>query len=750
MINMLNYMESNYIHSKLHTNILEDPNRNYDILHDYIKKKKDTFFPVKYVKFHRHRHKKNKSIKSRDKMYVKFKQCPRITEEHHTLKNNIHVFNSILKRTIREAKLKHYDNLFNQFRGDMKMTWKLISEIICKSNNKRKELDKIIVDSKTKTDKEDMCKRFNEFFTNIGPKLAETIDTENQKSFDSYLKKQVLSSFTFSLVDHNTILKCISSLASKKSSGHDGISFELLKFLSPASIKPLTLIINQSLVTGIFPTKSKIAKISPTFKKDYVTLLDTYRHISLLTCTSELFEKIVFNQLYDYFHENQLFYSSQYGFPKLHSTELAALELSDRILKDVDERNISLAIFIDLSKAFDTLDHQILLKKLNFYGIGGPALDCFFSYLTGRQQHIELDGVSSDLLPLSTGGPQGSILGPLLFLIYMNDIPNASEAFKYISYADDTTLFNTIQIAVGAPLDINNQLAKIADWLVVNKLSLNIKKTKFVAFHTINNDIQELVPALQINHIAIERVENCNFLGLIFNEHMFWKHRIDVIANILIRFSGILNKLKIFLPVHIIRTLYFSLVQSQLTYGILAWGFEHQRFVKIQKRFIRIISLSTYNAHTEPWFKKLRILKINNLIDLNCLKFVYNLNKAELPSYFLDFRYEQRSSIHDHDTRFANFIDSKLTRTVMAQNCILHHIQYFSKPEDTFLVLPGRRNATACPAWRRLGLPCAALPGQARRTQTRALGRWRHLVARTGTITTLCITTGALIYHSFR
>ena len=273
MKNMLNYMESNDIYSKLDTNILEDPNRNYDILHEYMTKTKNTFFPVKYVKFHRHRHKRNRwitfgilrSIKSRDKMYVKFKQCPRNTEEHHTLKNNIHVFNSILKRTIPEAKLKHYDDLFNQFRGDMKMTWKTISEIICKSNNKRKELDKIIVDSKIITDKEDMCKRFNEFFTNIGPKLAEKIDTENKKSFDSYLKKRVLSSFTFSLVDHNTTLKCMSSLASKKSSGHDGISLKLLKFLSPALTKPLTLIINQSLVTGIFPTKLKIAKILPTF-----------------------------------------------------------------------------------------------------------------------------------------------------------------------------------------------------------------------------------------------------------------------------------------------------------------------------------------------------------------------------------------------------------------------------------------------------------------------------------------------------
>ena len=180
--------------------------------------------------------------------------------------------------------------------------------------------------------------------------------------------------FAFTLVGENDVLKYLSSLRTKNSASFDGISVKLLKRLSSALINPLTLIINQSFVTGIFPKKLKIAKVLPLFKKDDYTIMDHYRPISLLTSISKLFEKVVFTQLYDYFRNNDLFYDSQYGFLKDHSTEYAAMELTDKILKAIDDKNISLAIFMDLSKAFDTLDHGILINKLAHYGIHGTTL----------------------------------------------------------------------------------------------------------------------------------------------------------------------------------------------------------------------------------------------------------------------------------------------------------------------------------------------------------------------------------------
>ena len=216
-------------------------------------------------------------------------------------------------------------------------------------------------------------------------------------------------------VTRDEVISVINKFAPKKSAGHDLISTNLLKEISPLIAEPLSLIINQSLSTGIFPSKLKIAKVIPLHKKNEKDLLDNYRPISLLPSISKVFERIVYNQLYSYLTTNGILFKSQYGFKKSHSTETAAIELTDTLLQNLDNGEIPIAIFLDLSKAFDTLDHAILLKKLEHYGIQDTPLNWLISYLSNRLQFVQMGDVLSDTLPISTGVPQGSILGPLLF-----------------------------------------------------------------------------------------------------------------------------------------------------------------------------------------------------------------------------------------------------------------------------------------------------------------------------------------------
>lgn len=216
---------------------------------------------------------------------------------------------------------------------------------------------------------------------------------------------------------------------------------------------------------------------------------------------SKVFEAIVFQQVYDYLTSNDLLYTSQYGFRKLHSTELATLELTDRINYSLDNNEIPLAIFLDLSKAFDTIDHTILLHKLEYYGIHGSSLSWFQIYLTNRYQYVEINVYSSPLLPITIGVPQGSILGPLLFIIYMNDIHEVTDKFHSMLYADDTSLEAPL-CSFATPLNasnkhilsknINSELKSIHDWLCINKLSLNVKKTKMMIFHYRQRNIKKL------------------------------------------------------------------------------------------------------------------------------------------------------------------------------------------------------------------------------------------------------------------
>ena len=594
MWNFASEITNSNIMEKLDKNSLSDPSKNYKIITEVLEKANHKHMPYKLVKFKKHKHKHSqwitngilKSIKYRDNLHNQLKRLNPTSIEHVIKTSNLKTYNSILKRSIRAAKLSYYEQLFNSYKNDARKTWKTINEILHRSIKKR-SLPEYFKNRDNKiTDNVEIANYFNSFFTNIGKDLANKIKDDSNNNYSYYLTRNSENRLQFQETNEESILKIIDNFPAKSSSGCDGITLKQLKYLKYVLINPLTILINQILNTGIFPDKMKIAKVIPIFKNEDQTSFCKYRPISLLPVISKVIEKVIYNQMYSFFTKHQLFNDNQYGFRSGHSTEHAILEVIDRTIPALDSNETPINIFLDLSKAFDTLDHSILLGKLQFYGMDADALKLMESYLKNRKQYVIYNDSISETLPNTTGVPQGSILGPLLFLIYINDLPNSCETFKYIMYADETTLFTTIQLSNTCPTkdieyNLNSDLNKINEWLKINKLSLNVKKSKYIIHKLGNKQVNNLL--LKIDETVIERVQHFNLLGITLQENLSWDVHIKNISIKCSKLIGILNKLKRFLPLNIKVTLYNALMLPYINYCLMVWGFSCNRIIKLQK-----------------------------------------------------------------------------------------------------------------------------------------------------------------------
>ena len=316
----------------------------------------------------------------------------------------------------------------------------MLNDLLGKKSNNTK-INGLKTDSgETLTNTSEIANYINRHFAAIGPNLASKISTDEDNVSPEQFLTKTDPGFYFKGVDSSRVLKLLNGVKIAKATGIDKISNRILKIAAPIIYKSLTDIFNLSIASNVFPSDWKVAKVSPVFKSGDQSDANNYRPISVLPTIARVFERLIFEQLYSYFNENKLLYSYQSGFRSLHSTVTALLDIINEWSSNIDKGMINGVLFLDLKKAFDTVDHEILIRKLEYYGVESTAIEWFRSYLSNRQQVCYVDGVTSSLEYVTCGVPQGSIQGPLLFLVYVNDIAKCLDYGVARLFADDTNV----------------------------------------------------------------------------------------------------------------------------------------------------------------------------------------------------------------------------------------------------------------------------------------------------------------------
>ena len=462
----------------------------------------------------------------------------------------------------------------------------------------------------------------------------------------------------------------------KNKSAHiDTYSVRIIKSLKDIISPILSDIINKSFETGYFPKLCKVAKVAPALlKSGEKTDVHNYRPISILPIMSKIIEKVVHHQLYGFLQRNRIISPSQFGFRKKLSTTDAITDMLQFVYDKLDNGDIVISFCLDFAKAFDTVNHNILLKKLEWYGIRGIPHDWFRSYLGNHSQYVSVNNVSSNIENIHYGVPQGSNLGPLLFLIFINDFPNCSNFFKFTLFANDSTLtchFDNFH-PPSMVTKLEEELSKVNNWLLLNRIKINAQKSHFLIF----SYRKELtLGQLKFGESFLTQFRSTKFLGKIIDDHLTFKIHVDHILSKVNKSVGVLFKLNRFLPMNILLPLYNTLILPYFNYGITAWynapHYALNRLVTCQKKAVRAICSLEYNAHTINHFRENKILKLDDIYKVNLCAALFS-HLAEPHTYPMASRFIRNSHVHNYNTRNRDDFNIPRYYRTTSQSCFLY------------------------------------------------------------------------------
>ena len=527
-----------------------------------------------------------------------------------TKNNTFHIYfnkyRSTYRKVIKTAKKSYFKNKFSCFRNDSKRQWSIVNEL---RGGPKSSVRHVGV----------APNMLNKFYCSV----ADDLLSEIQPSADpmSFLRISIADSFGMHHTDIVELKSIIRSIANKHSSGVDELNIKVFECLPDHCLSILASAINISFDNGTFPNCLKLAVVKPLSKGGDPDDPANFRPISLLPVLSKIIEKIVKERMICFLNRHNILLGCQFGFQKNKCTVDAVFNFLEDLYLKLNDGDVAAAVFCDFSKAFDCVNHEILLKKMEMYGFRGVPLRWFSSFLTNRKQLVRSQGITSGALDISHGVPQGSVLGPLLFLLYVNDLPTIGIQGKFTLFADDTTILWVGRDSDAVMEMVSHDVEILQRWCDSNLLSLNVNKTKILTFKF------NLPP---VSGCPFDSISSTKFLGLWIDNRLKFKEHILTLSSKLASGCYALRVVANELGGSIARDVYFCFVESHIRYGIAFWGFcgrcLFDSIFILQKRAIRYVARAKVRDHCRPLFKKLKILTLPCIFILEAASLIYKKN----------------------------------------------------------------------------------------------------------------------------